>query len=260
MFDGLNRHHYNGERRRLALQRGHALAAVFVVATLSATQLARATECPPVREPNIAMPDRPLNIDNVKAILRDYHKKDYPEDVAAVLADARAYVEQRASEVTNPALVLDIDETSLTNWPNLDVNDFGFIANGGCQIPPISPCGFNAWVRHHTAEAITPTRILFNAAKAKGVAVFFISGRHEADRKVTILNLKRQGYRGWTKLVLRTDNDKTRTVEDYKTEERSKIEATGYKIIANVGDQESDLKGGFADCTFKMPNPFYLIR
>jgi acid phosphatase len=249
MFDGV-------KAQRLS----RALAAAFIVATFAgAPQLAPA-DCPPRREPNIAMLDGPLNIDNVKEVLRDYHKKRYSEDVAAVLADARAYVEQHASQVANPALVLDIDETSLTNWPNLDVNDFGFIANGACQTPPTSPCGFNAWVHQHSAEAITPTRILFNAAKAKGVAVFFISGRHEVDRKVTIVNLNRQGFRGWTKLVLRANNDKTRTVQDYKTEERSKIEAAGYKIIANVGDQESDLKGGFADCTFKMPNPFYLIR
>jgi hypothetical protein len=34
----------------------------------------------------------------------------------------------------------------------------------------------------------------------------------------------------------------------------------GYAIIATVGDQESDLGGGFAECTFKVPNPFYFIR
>ena len=34
----------------------------------------------------------------------------------------------------------------------------------------------------------------------------------------------------------------------------------GYLIILNVGDQESDLTGGFADRTFKLPNPFYFIE
>ncbi|MGB6550988.1 MAG: HAD family acid phosphatase [Xanthobacteraceae bacterium] len=31
-------------------------------------------------------------------------------------------------------------------------------------------------------------------------------------------------------------------------------------MIANVGDQESDLSGGYAEKTFKLPNPFYYIR
>jgi len=31
-------------------------------------------------------------------------------------------------------------------------------------------------------------------------------------------------------------------------------------IIANIGDQESDLAGGFAEKTFKLPNPFYISK
>ncbi len=33
----------------------------------------------------------------------------------------------------------------------------------------------------------------------------------------------------------------------------------GYDIVANFGDQFSDLNGGFADRTFKMPNPMYFL-
>jgi HAD superfamily, subfamily IIIB (Acid phosphatase) len=29
----------------------------------------------------------------------------------------------------------------------------------------------------------------------------------------------------------------------------------GYTIILSVGDQESDLKGGYAERVFKLPNP-----
>jgi len=59
---------------------------------------------------------------------------------------------------------------------------------------------------------------------------------------------------------MRPDADTQRSVEKYKTEERRKLEQAGYTIIANVGDQQSDLYGGSAECTFKVPNPFYLIR
>ena len=46
---------------------------------------------------------------------------------------------------------------------------------------------------------------------------------------------------------------------DYKTSRRVDIENRGYAIIASVGDQKSDLAGGHAEMTFKIPNPFYFI-
>ena len=44
----------------------------------------------------------------------------------------------------------------------------------------------------------------------------------------------------------------------YKRGARRKIVRRGYRIIANVGDQRSDLRGGFALRTFKLPNPMYV--
>jgi len=49
-------------------------------------------------------------------------------------------------------------------------------------------------------------------------------------------------------------------VQEYKTAERTKVEAEGYTIIANVGDQMSDINGENSGCRFKVPNPFYFIR
>jgi HAD superfamily, subfamily IIIB (Acid phosphatase) len=46
---------------------------------------------------------------------------------------------------------------------------------------------------------------------------------------------------------------------EFKAPLRAKIAAMGYTIIANVGDQFSDLEGGFAERTFKLPNSFYYI-
>jgi hypothetical protein len=37
---------------------------------------------------------------------------------------------------------------------------------------------------------------------------------------------------------------------------RYSIERLGYKIILNIGDQESDLAGGFSERTYKLPNPW----
>ena len=37
------------------------------------------------------------------------------------------------------------------------------------------------------------------------------------------------------------------------------IESQGSDIVANFGDQFSDLNGGFADRTFKVPHPMYYL-
>jgi putative acid phosphatase of HAD superfamily subfamily IIIB len=43
----------------------------------------------------------------------------------------------------------------------------------------------------------------------------------------------------------------------YKSGTRAHLESLGWDILANFGDQFSDLVGGFADKTFKLPNPNY---
>jgi predicted secreted acid phosphatase len=216
--------------------------------------------CPaPVPDHIPAVPPPPLNLGPIKDMLVEYHQKFYDADIAAVFESAQNYIEKNASEAKRPALVLDIDETSLTNWPNLHADDFGFVADGTCDELPAGPCGFNAWILKGSATAIEPAHKLFEAAKTKGVAVIFITGRPNSQRDITILNLDHAGYEGWTELRTRPDGEGG-TVQDYKTKERIKVEAEGYTIIAGVGDQMSDIDGGHSGCTFKVPNPFYFIR
>jgi HAD superfamily, subfamily IIIB (Acid phosphatase) len=45
----------------------------------------------------------------------------------------------------------------------------------------------------------------------------------------------------------------------YKAGTRAYIESKGYDIVADFGDQYSDLYGGYADRTFKLPNPSYYL-
>jgi len=49
------------------------------------------------------------------------------------------------------------------------------------------------------------------------------------------------------------------TTIHYKSATRAHIESLGHDIVTNFGDQLSDLKGGFADRTFKLPNPNYFL-
>ena len=52
---------------------------------------------------------------------------------------------------------------------------------------------------------------------------------------------------------------RARTTIHYKSATRAYIESQGYDIVGNFGDQFSDLEGGYADETFKLPNPTYYL-
>jgi predicted secreted acid phosphatase len=249
---------------RMGVCRDVLMAAAAVAAlSLAAYPVAAASEaCPaPVANhiPEAPPSPPPLNIGTIKTLLLAYHKNNYDADVAAVFDTAQKYIEQNAAQAKRPALVLDIDETSLSNWPNLLADNFGFVADGPCDVLPKGPCGFNQWIMKGSAKAIEPARKLFDAAKAKGVAVIFITGRPDSQRDITMINLDHAGYQGWTELRTRPDRDDRPTVQAYKTAERIKVEAEGYTIVANVGDQMSDIDGGHSGCPFKVPNPFYFI-
>jgi acid phosphatase len=91
-----------------------------------------------------------------------------------------------------------------------------------------------------------------------GVAVFFISGRPPHLREATERNLRQEGYQ-WTAVLLLPEGAHFTSAVDFKAPERRKIAEQGYTIILSLGDQESDLKGGFAERTFKLPNPVYYL-
>ena len=148
------------------------------------------------------------------------------------------------------ALVLDIDETALSNWEEEKHEDYGYI-----------PKDWDAWINRRADTVIPGTLRLYQEAEKDKVAVFFITGRSEDEREDTAANLKAVGYTQWDGLTLRAlDHPKTQTVVDYKSGERKKIVAQGYKIILNVGDQLSDLNGDpQAEKSVKLPNPFYFI-
>ena len=195
------------------------------------------------------------NLADYEADLVKYHDSAYIPDIRAVTDQAAAYVVKRAAQGGGKlAMVLDIDETSLSDWKEITgLMDFGY--NEGV---------FNAWAQEEQSEPIVPTVDLFRKARAAGVSVFFVSGRPEKLRHATEENLRKAGYDGWTGLDMKSPGYKAPAgvpskTAAFKTMCRCAIEAKGYVIIANVGDQESDLAGGHAERTFKIPNPFYRI-
>ena len=181
----------------------------------------------------------------------------YEQDFARVVGQARAYLEQRAPSATKPAIVLDIDETSLSNWPAYRANGWGRVVNGPCDLDK-GPCGLRAWQGMGRSKALAPTLALARRAHELGVAVFFISGRPPNLREATERNLREQGYT-WTGVVLLPEGAKFPSAVEFKAPERRRLAEQGYTILLSMGDQASDLAGGYAERTFKLPNPVYYL-
>jgi acid phosphatase len=207
---------------------------------------------------------RPVNLGEYKIQLTRYEESgQYQRDIMAAVAPAAAYLEQQAGRKGKLAIVLDIDETSLSNWPVIKADDFGFIPQGPCDFSlnglPAGACGWIDWINQARDQPILPTLKLYREAREYGIAVFFITGRPGPLRRATERNLRAAGYDGWNALTMKSGGYRTESVIAYKTAARRAIAAQGYTIVLNMGDQLSDLTGGYAERTFKVPNPFYYI-
>ena len=146
------------------------------------------------------------------------------------------------------AIVLDIDETSLSNYSKLAKFDFGGSAE---QI--------HEAIAAADSPAIKPMLQLYQNALRHGIKVFFVTGRHQSEIDATKANLIKAGYTKWSGLYLRPQNYHSKSIISFKAESRAKIVKKGYIILATIGDQYSDIRGGYANKGFKLPNPFYYI-
>ena len=105
------------------------------------------------------------NLYDAQRLVADYISGGrYEQDVAKVAADARAWLEERAKTAAKPAIVLDIDETSLSNWPAYRINGWARIVNGPCDLQQ-GPCGLRAWQALGQSQAIAPTLALARRAR-----------------------------------------------------------------------------------------------
>ena len=110
-----------------------------------------------------------------------------------------------------------------------------------------------------SAPALPETQRLFRKLIALGIKPVFLTGRTEDQRAVTVANLRRQGYSGWERLLLKPLGSKATAVA-YKSGERRKLQDAGYVIVGNIGDQWSDILGAPEGArTFKLPDPMYYI-
>jgi predicted secreted acid phosphatase len=206
------------------------------------------------------------NLSLEKACLLRYEESGgYDHDIKAAIDKAKTYLTEHSTEKGKLAVVLDIDETALSNWPELKADDFAFFLSGPCDLSVNgvvqAPCGWNKWVELEKAPPIVPTLELYRQARSQGVKVFFITGRTEAQRAATAANLRTAGYEGFTDsdLIMKPTDSHLKSLATFKTAARKVIAAAGYVIVLNVGDQYSDLSGDYAQEPIKLPNPFYYV-
>ena len=149
-------------------------------------------------------------------------------DCQTVMNQALPYLKQRIA-ATKPgekqAIVFDIDNTTLET-------DFGF-----------------SWPQ----PANKPVLAAAKYAQEHGVSLFFVTARPGIIYLPTEYNLEHDGY-DVDGLYVRGLLDLFKDVAAYKTAQRTAIENKGYTIIANIGNSATDLSGGHAEKTFKLPD------
>lgn len=198
----------------------------------------------------------PTNLNDAKETITTYvDSGDYQKELTEKATNATHYLQevikenQRLQHPKKLAVVFDIDETVLSNYPS--IKKFNYCAS----VPTIE-----REISKANGKAIPPMKALYQFAKDNKVSIFFITGRPTSLKKATLKNLKKQGFKGYKKIYFKTKpfaHDKS--VALYKTKMRKDIEKQGYVIVLNLGDQQSDLTGGEAMKAYKLPNPFYYI-
>jgi predicted secreted acid phosphatase len=194
--------------------------------------------------PAAALADEPPAPATPEEIVAYRDSGEWRADTARATRRARRVL-RRHLDAERPALVLDVDDTSLSTYACMKAAGFDR-SQAGCGAKRDLP-------------AIPQTLRLYRFARQHGVTVFFITGRPERLRGVTVANLGRAGYSP-RRLRMRPDDQPAARRDGWKARTRRAIQRRGYRIVVNLGDQRSDLDGGRALRSFKLPNPMYVIE
>ncbi|MET7602858.1 HAD family acid phosphatase [Streptomyces avermitilis] len=192
----------------------------------------------------------------------------YAKDLARLESSAKRSIDKAAHKAKrhgeNPAVVFDIDDTLLLSLDYEKKTNYTYNSTTWAD-----------YVAKADRPAVFGTPELVAYAKSKGVEVFYNSGLKESQRVSAVANLKKVG----ADINLDADHMFLKdaanppaylsdcataaawncTTVQYKSGTRKHIESLGYDIVANFGDQYSDLEGGYADKKYKLPNPTYFV-
>ncbi|BDM67377.1 hypothetical protein HEK616_08640 [Streptomyces nigrescens] len=269
---------FRSGRLRPVLSRRARLGAATVAALVAGTAVfgvGQATAEHSVPRTDKEIPNLTQVQDKIKAYYGDTVTADgehyasphsnYARQVRGIEAKARTYLDKalarqaRAGKKAKPAIVLDMDDTTLLTY-NYELQ-VGFA---------FTPQSQDKYLEHTDMDPVFGMNRLVDRARDKGAEVFFITGRKEAQRDWSVRNLKNVGYDvplDRTHVYLKDKEHPPAylpcgsacTTVEYKSGTRKHIESLGYDIVANFGDQYSDLQGGYANRTFKLPNPMYYL-
>jgi hypothetical protein len=212
----------------------------------------------------------PANIDLVRTQIYAYYgdpgktgtasrQSGYGYDMGKVEAKLSHLLKQRQHwryGGDKKTVLFDVDDTTLLTYPYEIASNFAY-----------DPVENAKWVLGEKFPQTFGMVKLVRQAKRMGYDVVYLTGRPSSQQDATIGNLTKVGYPTPDAIYTR---DKANPPDymtcapdcstiDYKSLTRKHINATGNHIVANVGDQFSDLAGGFADKTFKLPNPMYYL-
>lgn len=200
---------------------------------------------------------------NVGTVTIPSRTGNYAAEMAKIEDRAKTYLNGVLADPTShgahPALVFDIDDTTLNTY------DYELYVNFA-----YTPASNELFVDNEAFPAVYGMPTLVNWARGHGFSVFFLTGRPEAQRAPTVQNLTNVGYKVPTDshiylkqptppAYLSCSAAPTCTTVEYKSGTRAHIEDLGYDIVADFGDQYSDLLGGHAGKQFKFPNPMYFL-
>ena len=256
-------------RARLSVRRSLAVtaAAVTLGATFYGVGAASADNSVPRSDKEIP------NLSNVVSDIKAYYgdtvdaagehhasaTSNYAQQLKGIESKAESYLAHAGRHSAKPAIVLDVDDTSLLTY-NYEL-EVGF---------NYTPASNSAYLDTKNMEPVFGMDTLANWAADHGYTVFWITGRPEAQRADTVRNLTAVGYTApadTAHLYLKNAANppaylpcgSTCTTIQYKSGTRAHIESLGYTIVANFGDQYSDLSGGHALKSYKLPNPMYYL-
>ncbi len=171
----------------------------------------------------------------------------YELDIKAVVENAMDLIRKELS-LSNfkSAVVIDIDETILSNYPY--ILKYGSLSDLR---------HFSNWQKLSLCEPIKPVVEFYQWLVSNSVNVFFVTARPTDLQTATLFNLEKYGINKWEQVFFR-DNLSWPIPKLFKKATRQGIISSGFDIIVNIGDQPTDLEGGFAQNHLKIPNPFYL--
>lgn len=188
---------------------------------------------------------------NDSASVSDYYVSgSHDAELRGVIAPAIEYF-KTSTVSSNDVFVFDVDETALSNFEVFRASGYKWNAEL-----------YDNQLKAESSPAIKPVQELYNVLVEKGYKIFFITGRDNSDfnYKHTYGNLQKSGYGKIDSLILRPEEFKTATAQEYKSTIRRRLASGGYNFVGNAGDQWSDMAGGNAGYMVRVTNYMYCIK